>query len=73
MSFLNKAEYFGVKMLKTNIIGSIVIILIVFALVGIGMSLRISIEWNNYFKILGIVAIVALVVSVITHIIPSKN
>jgi len=60
-------------MLKTNIIGSIVIILIVFALVGIGMSLRISIEWNNYFKILGIVAVVALAVAVITHIIPSKN
>lgn len=60
-------------MLRTNIIGSMVIILIVFALVGIGMSLKISIEWNNYFKILGIVALVALAVSVITHIIPSKN
>ena len=60
-------------MLKTNIIGSIFIILIVFALVGIGLSLRISIEWNNYFKILGIVAAVALTVSIITHIIPSKN
>ena len=60
-------------MLKTNIIGSIVIILIVFALVGLGLYLRISIEWNNYFKILGIVAIVALAVSVITHIIPSKT
>lgn len=60
-------------MLKTNIIGSMIIILIVFALVGFGMSLQISIEWNNYFKILGIVAIVALAVSIITHIIPSKN
>ena len=60
-------------MLRTNIIGSIVIILIVFALVGIGMSLRISIEWDNYFKILGIVAIVAAAVAIITHIIPSKN
>ena len=60
-------------MLKTNIIGGIVVILIVFALVGIGMSLRISLEWNNYFKILGIVAIVAAAVAIITHIIPSKN
>ena len=60
-------------MLKTNIIGGIFIILIVFALVCIGMSLKISIEWNSYFKILGIVAIVALAVSVIAHIIPSKN
>ena len=60
-------------MLRTNIIGGIVIVLIVLALVGIGMSLKISLEWNNYFKILGIVAIVALAVSIITHIIPSKN
>ena len=60
-------------MLKTNIIGGIIVVAIVFALVGIGMSLKISIEWNNYFKILGIVSIVALAVSIITHIIPSKN
>ena len=60
-------------MLRTNIIGGIIIVIIVLALVGIGMSLKISIEWNNYFKILGIVALVAIAVSVITHIIPSKN
>ncbi len=60
-------------MLRTNIIGSIFIILIVFGLVGFAISLRFSLEWNNYFKILGIVTLVALAVSVITHIIPSKN
>ena len=60
-------------MLRTNIIGSIFIILIVFGLIGFAISLRFSLEWNNYFKIVGIVAVVALAVSVITHIIPSKN
>jgi len=60
-------------MLRTNIIGSIFIILIVFGLVSFAISLRFSLEWNNYFKILGIVTLVALAVSVITHIIPSKN
>ena len=60
-------------MLKTNIIGAVAIILIVFGLVAYGMSLQITIEWNNYFKILGIVAVIAAAVSIITHFIPSKN
>ena len=60
-------------MLKSNIIGSVVIVALVLALVGYAMSLRISIEWTLYFKILGIIAIVALAVAVITHIIPSKS
>ena len=60
-------------MLRTNIVGSIVIVLIVLALVGVAFSLRISIDWNNYFKILGIVAGLALIISVITHLIPSNN
>ena len=60
-------------MLRTNIIGGVIIVLIVFALVAFAISLRISIEWTTYFKILGIVAIIAIAVSVITHIIPSKN
>ena len=60
-------------MLRTNIIGSIFIIAIIFGLVSFAISLRISLEWANYFKVLGIVAVIALVVSVITHLIPSKN
>ena len=60
-------------MLRTNIIGGIFVVLIVFALVAFAISLRISIEWATYFKILGIVAVIAIAVSVITHIIPSKN
>ena len=60
-------------MLKTNIIGSVVIVVLVLALVGYGLSLHISIEWNLYFKILGIIAAVALAVSIITHFIPSKS
>jgi len=60
-------------MLRTNIIGSIFIILIVFGLISFAISLRISLELANYFKILGIVAVIALVVSAITHLIPSKH
>ena len=60
-------------MLRTNIIGGVFIVLIVFALVAFAISLRISIEWTTYFKILGIVAVIAAAVSIITHFIPSKN
>lgn len=60
-------------MLRTNIIGSIFIILIIFGLISFAISLRISLEWANYFKVLGIVAVIALVVTVITHLIPSRN
>ncbi len=60
-------------MLKTNIIGSLFIVLIIFSLVSIGMLLQISIDWNNYFKLLGIVAMIAATVSIIVHLIPSKD
>lgn len=60
-------------MLRTNVVGSILTVLIVLAIVGFAFSLRLSIDWNNYFKILGIVAGLALIISVITHLIPSKN
>jgi len=60
-------------MLKTNIIGSLFIVLIIFSLVSIGMLLQISIDWNNYFKLLGIVALIAATVSITVHLIPSKN
>lgn len=60
-------------MLRINIIGGIFVVLVVFAIVAFAISLRISIEWTTYFKILGIVAVIAIAVSIITHIIPSKN
>lgn len=60
-------------MLKTNIIGSLFIVLIIFSLVSIGMLLQISVDWNNYFKLLGIVALIAATVSIIVHLIPSKD
>ena len=60
-------------MLRTNIVGAIIIICLVFFLIGFGMSLKIDLNWEQYFKILGIVAGIALIISVITHIIPSKN
>ncbi len=60
-------------MLKTNIIGSLFIVLIIFSLVAVGMMLRISIDWSSYFKFLGIVGMIAAVVSIIVHSIPSKE
>lgn len=60
-------------MLKTNIIGSLFIVLIIFSLVAVGMMLRISIDWSGYFKLLGIVGMIAVVVSIIVHSIPSKE
>ena len=60
-------------MLRTNIIGAVVVVLFVLTLVGIGISLRIDLNWNFYFKILGSVAAIALLVSLITHLIPSRN
>ena len=60
-------------MLRTNIIGAIFVIAIVLGLVAFAISLRISVEWATYFKILGIVAVIALVVSAITHLIPSRH
>lgn len=60
-------------MLKTNIPGGILIVLIVLGIIGYAFSLRLSLEWNFYFKMLGLVVIIAAVVSVITHFIPSRN
>ena len=60
-------------MLKTNVMGGIAVVSIVCTLVGIAMALKISIDWSFYFKALGIVAILALAISAIIHIIPSKN
>lgn len=60
-------------MLKTNIPGGILIVLVVLGIIGYAFSLRLSLEWGFYFKMLGIVAVFAVLVSVITHFIPSRN
>ncbi len=58
-------------MLSKNIPGGIIICLIVFTFVGIGLSMGIHINWPFYFKMAGVIAIIALVVSAITNTVPS--
>ena len=60
-------------MLRKNIPGAIVVCLILFTFVGIGFYLGISINYERYFKILGIVAVIALVLSAIINTVPSSN
>ena len=60
-------------MLRKNIPGAILILLIVFTFVGVGLFLGIKLNWQAYFKILSIVAVVALIVSAIINTVPSAN
>lgn len=60
-------------MLKKNIPGAIVVCLILFAFVGTGLYLGISINWDPYFKYLAIVAVIALIISAIINTVPSSN
>jgi len=59
--------------LKKNIPGAILICLILFTFVGIGLYLGISLNWDAYFKILAIVAVIALIISAIINTVPSGN
>jgi len=59
--------------LKKNIAGAIVVCLILFTFVGVGLYLGISINWEKYFKILGIVAVIAFIISAIINTVPSGN
>ena len=60
-------------MLKKNIAGAILILLIVFTFVGIGLHLGIKLNWQAYFKILSIVAVIAFIVSAIINTVPSAE
>lgn len=60
-------------MLKKNIPGAIIVCLILFTFVGIGLYLGISINYERYFKILGIVAVIAFIISAIINTVPSSN
>lgn len=60
-------------MLRKNILGAILIILIVFSFVGVGLSLGIKLNWQAYFKILSIVAVIAFIVSAIINTVPSAS
>ena len=60
-------------MLSKSILGGIVIVAIVLFIIGYAISLKISLDWGAYFKILATVAVIATAVSIITHVIPSKD
>ena len=60
-------------MLRKNIPGAILILLIVFSFVGTGLYLGIKLNWQSYFKILSIVAVIAFIVSAIINTVPSGN
>ena len=51
-------------MLKTNIIGSIIVCAILFGVIGYFISLGIVINWVLYAKVLGIIAALALITSI---------
>jgi len=51
-------------MLKTNIIGSIIVCAILFGVIGYFLSLGIIINWVLYAKVLGIIAAIATITSI---------
>ena len=57
-------------MLRKNIPGAVLIILVVLTFVGVGLYLGISLNWPAYFKVLAIVAVIAFIVSAIINTVP---
>jgi hypothetical protein len=51
-------------MLKTNVIGSVVVCLVLFAILGYLLSLGISINWNFYFKVAAVVLAIAAIIGI---------
>lgn len=58
-------------MLRRNIPGSVLILLVVFTFVGVGLYLGISLNWPAYFKVLAIAAVIALIISAIINTVPA--
>lgn len=50
-------------MLKTNIIGSLVVSLVLLTIAGYLISLGFSLDWGMYFKAAGIIFVIAAIVS----------
>lgn len=51
-------------MLKTNIIGSTIISIILLAIVGYALSIGMSIDWNLYLKIGAVVLVIAAIIGI---------
>ncbi len=60
-------------MLRKNIPGAILIILIVLSFIGVGFYLGLKLNWQAYFKILSIVAVIAFIISAIINTVPSAG
>ena len=54
-------------MLKTNIIGSILVCIILFSIIGYFFSLGVDINWYNYAKVIGIIAAIAAITSIASY------
>jgi len=50
-------------MLKTNIVGSIIVCLILLIIVGYFISLGFALNWGLYFKVAAIVVVIAAIIS----------
>jgi len=51
-------------MLKTNIIGSMVISIILLAIIGYALSIGMSINWNLYLKFGAVVLVIAAIIGI---------
>ncbi|MDA2919209.1 hypothetical protein MYX76_06930 [Desulfobacterota bacterium AH_259_B03_O07] len=51
-------------MLKTNILGSVIVSLILLALVGYAFSIGLTLEWNMYLKLGGLILIIAAIIGI---------
>ncbi len=49
-------------MLKTNVVGSLIVCVVLFAILAYLFNLGLSLDWKFYFKITGVVAVIAAVI-----------
>jgi hypothetical protein len=49
-------------MLKTNVVGSIIVCLLLFGILAYLFAIGLSLDWKFYFKVAGIVAVIAAIV-----------
>jgi len=49
-------------MLKTNVVGSLIVCLVLFAILAYLFAIGLSLDWKFYFKVAGIVAVIAAIV-----------
>ena len=53
-------------MLKTNVLGSLVVCLILLMIVGYFISLGFDLNWSLYFKAAGVIAVIAAIISLLS-------